>query len=130
TRRIHPAPLQPAQLKILTFWKQVPQSLTAITVAGMMAGSFYGLAPAYAASKGMDTGQVTLFVSDTILADLLAQWRMGKISDRIPRSRILRFNAAVLTVLTLLIALLPLNGLLLLLATFCYGILAFTLYPI
>ncbi|MDP5134814.1 MFS transporter [Rheinheimera baltica] len=130
TKRIHPAPLQPAPLKILAFWRQVPQSLTAVTVAGMMAGSFYGLAPAYAASKGMETEQVTLFMSMTILAGLLAQWPMGKISDRIPRSRILRFNAAALTILTLLIALLPLTGIALLLATFCYGILAFTLYPI
>ncbi|MDP5192084.1 MFS transporter, partial [Rheinheimera baltica] len=110
TKRIHPAPLQPAPLKILAFWRQVPQSLTAVTVAGMMAGSFYGLAPAYAASKGMETEQVTLFMSMTILAGLLAQWPMGKISDRIPRSRILRFNAAALTILTLLIALLPLTG--------------------
>lgn len=130
TTRIHPAPLQPAPLKIFVFWKQVPQSLTAITVAGLMAGSFYGLAPAYAASKGMPTEEVTLFMSVTILAGLLAQWPMGKISDRIPRSRILRFNAAVLTVLTLLIALLPLTGIMLLIATFCYGVLAFTLYPI
>ena len=130
TRRIHPAPLQPAPLKILAFWQQVPQSLTAITVAGMMAGAFYGLAPAYAASKGMATEDVTMFMSVTILAGLLAQWPMGKISDRIPRSRILRFNAAVLTILTLLIALLPLTGALLLIATFCYGVLAFTLYPI
>src|SRR5690606_28070300 len=130
TTRIHPAPLQPAPLKMFVFWKQVPQSLTAITVAGLMAGSFYGLAPAYAASKGMPTEEVTLFMSVTILAGLLAQWPMGKISDRIPRSRILRFNAAVLTVLTLLIALLPLTGIMLLIATFCYGVLAFTLYPI
>lgn len=130
TRRIHPAPLQPAPLKILSFWQKVPQSLTAITVAGMMAGSFYGLAPAYAAGKGMNTEQVTLFMSVTILAGLLAQWPMGKISDRIPRSRILRFNAAVLSILTLLIALLPLQGIALLGATFCYGVLAFTLYPI
>lgn len=130
TRRIHPAPLQPAPLKILAFWKQIPQSLTAVTVAGMMAGAFYGLAPTYATSKGMGTEQVTIFMSVTILAGLLAQWPMGKISDRIPRSRILRFNAAVLTILTLLIALLPLNGIALLIATFCYGILAFTLYPI
>jgi MFS family permease len=78
----------------------------------------------------MNTGQVTLFMSVTILAGLLAQWPMGKISDRIPRSRILRFNAAVLTLLTLFIALLPLTGALLLVATFCYGVLAFTLYPI
>lgn len=130
TTRIHPAPLQPAPLKILAFWKLVPQSLTAVTVAGMMAGSFYGLAPAYAASKGMTTEQVTLFMSTTILAGLLAQWPMGKISDRIPRGRILRFNAAVLTILTLFIALLPLSGMALLVATFFYGILAFTLYPI
>jgi MFS family permease len=130
TKRIHPAPLQPAPLKVLAFWRQVPQSLTAVTVAGMMAGAFYGLAPTYAASKGMGTEQVTWFMSITILAGLLAQWPMGKISDRIPRGRILRFNAAVLTLLTLLIALLPLSGVALLLATFCYGILAFTLYPI
>ncbi|MEH8022401.1 MFS transporter [Rheinheimera metallidurans] len=130
TTRIHPAPLQPAPLKILAFWKLVPQSLTAVTVAGMMAGSFYGLAPAYAASKGMTTEQVTLFMSTTILAGLLAQWPMGKISDRIPRGRILRFNAAALTILTLFIALLPLSGIGLIVATFFYGILAFTLYPI
>lgn len=130
TTRIHPAPLQPAPLKIFVFWKQVPQSLTAITVAGLMAGSFYGLAPAYAASKGMPTEEVTLFMSVTILAGLLAQWPMGKISDRIPRSRILRFNAAALTILTLLISILPLTGIMLLIATFCYGVLAFTLYPI
>jgi len=129
TTRIHPAPLQPAPLKIFVFWKQVPQSLTAITVAGLMAGSFYGLAPAYAASKGMPTEEVTLFMSVTILAGLLAQWPMGKISDRIPRSRILRFNAAALTILTLLISILPLTGIMLLIATFCYGVLAFTLYP-
>ena len=130
TSRIHPAPLQPAPLQILAFWKKVPQSLTAVTVAGMMAGSFYGLAPAYAASKGMATADVTLFMSVTILAGLLAQWPMGKISDRIPRSRILRFNAAVLTVLTLLMAILPLTGIALMAASFCYGVLAFTVYPI
>jgi MFS family permease len=130
TKRIHPAPLQPAPLRVLAFWKKVPQSLTAVTVAGMMAGAFYGLAPAYAASKAMSTEDVTLFMSVTILAGLLAQWPMGKISDRVPRSRMLRFNAAALTLLTLLIALLPLTGIALLIATFCYGVLAFTLYPI
>ncbi|MDX3774515.1 MFS transporter [Chromatiaceae bacterium AAb-1] len=130
TKRIHPAPLQPAPLQILAFWKKVPQSLTAVTVAGLMAGAFYGLAPAYVASKGLGTEDVTLFMSVTILAGLLAQWPMGKISDKLPRSRILRFNAVLLTLLTLGICLLPLSNSLLLLATFCYGVLAFTLYPI
>ncbi len=51
TRRIHPAPLQPAPLKIKLFWQKVPQSLTTIAMAGVIVGSFYGLAPAYIAAQ-------------------------------------------------------------------------------
>ena len=130
TRRIHPQPLHPAPLKILTFWRQVPQSLTTILIAGGISGSFYGLAPAFAAGTGLSNAEVASFMSATILAGLLAQWPMGKLSDRIPRSRLLRVNSALLGLLVLAISLLPLTGLLLLTATFCFGILAFTLYPL
>lgn len=130
TRRIHPQPLHPAPLKILTFWRKVPQSLTTILIAGGISGSFYGLAPAFAAGTGLSNAEVASFMSATILAGLLAQWPMGKLSDRIPRSRLLRINSALLGLLVLAISLLPLTGLLLLTATFCFGILAFTLYPL
>lgn len=130
TRRIHPQPLHPAPLKILTFWRKVPQSLTTILIAGGISGSFYGLAPAFAAGTGLTNTEVASFMSATILAGLLAQWPMGKLSDRIPRSRLLRVNSALLGLLVLTIALVPLSGWLLLLATFCFGILAFTLYPL
>lgn len=130
TRRIHPQPLHPAPLKILTFWRKVPQSLTTILIAGGISGSFYGLAPAFAAETGLSNAEVATFMSVTILAGLLSQWPMGKLSDRIPRSRLLRFNSAVLGLLVLTISLLPMTGWLLLLTTFCFGILAFTLYPL
>lgn len=130
TRRIHPQPLHPAPLKILTFWRKVPQSLTTILIAGGISGSFYGLAPAFAAATGLSNAEVASFMSATILAGLLAQWPMGKLSDRIPRSRLLRINSALLGLLVLTISLLPLTGPLLLAATFCFGILAFTLYPL
>lgn len=130
TRRIHPQPLHPAPLKILTFWRKVPQSLTTILIAGGISGSFYGLAPAFAAGTGLSNAEVATFMSATILAGLLAQWPMGKLSDRIPRSRLLRVNSALLGLLVLTISLVPISGWLLLLATFCFGILAFTLYPL
>ncbi|GHG77243.1 MFS transporter [Alishewanella longhuensis] len=130
TRRIHPQPLHPAPLKILTFWRKVPQSLTTILIAGGISGSFYGLAPAFAAGTGLSNAEVATFMSATILAGLLAQWPMGKLSDRIPRSRLLRVNSALLGVLVLTISLVPISGWLLLLATFFFGILAFTLYPL
>ncbi|MEN3158242.1 MFS transporter [Alkalimonas sp. NCh-2] len=130
TRRIHPAPLHSAPLQITTFWRRMPQSLTTITVAGIIVGAFYGLAPAYISNTGLPNEKVALFMSVTIIAGLLAQWPMGKLSDRIPRSRLLRTNSALLTIVVLILALLPLSGTLLLLATFCFGFLAFSLYPV
>jgi MFS family permease len=130
TKRIHPAPLHPAPLKILPFWRQVPQSLTTILMAGGISGSFYGLAPAFAAGSGLSTKEIAVFMSATILAGLLAQWPMGKLSDKIPRSRLVRVNSALLGLIVLTMAILPLTGPLLIGLTFCFGILAFTLYPL
>ncbi|RVU40868.1 MFS transporter [Rheinheimera riviphila] len=130
TRRIHPHPMRPAPLKIKIFWQKVPQSLTTIAMAGMIVGSFYGLAPAFAASQGMNTEQVAAYMAVTVVAGLLAQWPMGKLSDRVRRSRLIRTNTVLLGLLVLAMAILPLSGTLQLVFTFCFGILAFTLYPL
>lgn len=130
TRRIHPAPLQPAPLKIKLFWQKVPQSLTTIAMAGVIVGSFYGLAPAYIAHSGASTEQVAAYMATTVIAGLVAQWPMGRLSDKIKRSRLIRTNTVLLGAVVLCIAILPLSGILQLIFTFAFGILAFTLYPL
>ncbi|MDF3126569.1 MFS transporter [Rheinheimera sp. 1928-s] len=130
TRRIHPAPLQPAPLKIKLFWQKVPQSLTTIAMAGVIVGSFYGLAPAYIAHSGASTEQVAAYMATTVVAGLVAQWPMGRLSDKIKRSRLIRTNTVLLGIVVLCIAILPLSGILQLIFTFAFGILAFTLYPL
>ncbi|MCA1930761.1 MFS transporter [Rheinheimera sp.] len=130
TRRIHPAPLQPAPLKIKLFWQKVPQSLTTIAMAGVIVGSFYGLAPAYIAHSGASTEQVAAYMATTVIAGLLAQWPMGRLSDKIRRSRLIRINTVLLGGVVLCIAILPLSGVFALIFTFAFGILAFTLYPL
>ncbi|HAT42946.1 MAG TPA: MFS transporter [Rheinheimera sp.] len=130
TRRIHPQPLKPAPLQIRVFWQKVPQSLTTIAMAGVIVGSFYGLAPAYAASQGLNNQQVAAYMATTVFAGLLAQWPMGKLSDRVRRSRLIRTNAAILGFIVLAIAVLPLSGTPQLVLTFLFGVFAFTLYPL
>jgi MFS family permease len=130
TRRIHPQPLKPAPLQIKVFWQKVPQSLTTIAMAGVIVGSFYGLAPAFAASQGMNTEQVAAYMATTVMAGLLAQWPMGKLSDRVRRSRLIRTNSVILGLLVLAMAVLPLSGLVQLGFTFVFGVFAFTLYPL
>ena len=91
TRRIHPAPLQPAPLKIKLFWQKVPQSLTTIAMAGVIVGSFYGLAPAFAASQGMNTEQVAAYMATTVMAGLLAPLSAGSRVFCTPGFNALRF---------------------------------------
>ncbi len=130
TRRIHPAPLVPAPLKIAYYWQQAPQALTTVAIGSMIVGSFYGLAPAYASHLGLEPKAVATYMTATILAGLLAQWPMGKLSDIMSRSRLIRINAVLLGILTFGIAMTPYNSVLALVMTFLFGILGFTLYPL
>ncbi|MGX9463122.1 MFS transporter [Shewanella sp. A14] len=130
TRRIHPEPLTPAPLKMGHFWLRAPQALTTIALGSMIVGCFYGLAPSYATAKGIDPEHVALYMSCTICAGLFAQWPMGKLSDLISRSLLIRINCALLGVLVLVITIVPFHSVYSLVLTSLFGVLAFTLYPL
>ena len=95
TRRIHPAPLHPAPMEPRFFIKRVPQSLSTVLGAGLIIGSFYGLAPLYASQQGLSTEQVGLFMGSCIFAGLLVQWPLGWLSDRYDRALLIRCFARV-----------------------------------
>ena len=130
TRRIHPKPLKPLQIGLYTYVTLIPQSLTAILFAGIINGSFYGLAPTFARQAGFDAQGIATFMSVTIFAGLLAQWPMGVLSDRVRRSVLLRFNAVILCIIAVVMFMLPLSQFAMLCLTGLFGIVAFTLYPL
>ncbi|MEH6463475.1 MAG: MFS transporter [Shewanella psychromarinicola] len=130
TRRIHPEPLTPAPLQMGRYWKLAPQALTTIALGSMIVGCFYGLAPSYATAKGIDPEHVAIYMSCTIFAGLLAQWPMGKLSDKISRSLLIRINCTLLGVIVLIITVVPFHSVYSLILTSLFGILAFTLYPL
>lgn len=131
TRRLHPAPLHPAPLELRFFISRVPMSLTTIAVAGLMIGSFYGLAPLYATRMGLPTEQVGLFMGSCILAGLVVQWPLGWLSDRYDRARLIRGTAALLAVAALPLALMPEAPLVMLIGVgFVVSLLLFSLYPL
>jgi MFS family permease len=89
-RGIHPSPLHPAPMEPRFFIKRVPQSLTTVLTAGLIIGSFYGLAPLYASQQGMSTEQVGLFMGCCVFAGLIVQWPLGWLSDRYDRALLIR----------------------------------------
>lgn len=130
TRRIHPKPLKPIKVSFFTYLKNIPQSLTAVHFAGIINGSFYGLAPVFASQAGFPPQDIALFMSITVLAGLLAQWPMGILSDRIRRSILLRANAVGMGVVSLALFILPISREYTFVLTFLFGIFAFTVYPL
>ncbi len=130
TRRIHPKPLKPLAMGFFNYFKIIPQSLSAVIFAGIINGSFYGLAPTFASKSGFDATGIAWFMSVTVFAGLLAQWPMGMLSDRIRRSVLLRINAVVLVIVAGAMFVLPLSQVSMLMLSFMFGLFAFTLYPL
>ncbi|WP_248747955.1 MFS transporter [Pseudomonas sp. MWU12-2037] len=131
TRRIHPAPLHPAPLEPRFFMKRVPQSLTTVLGAGIIVGSFYGLAPLYASQQGLTTEQVGLFMGCCIFAGFLVQWPLGWISDRYDRAVLIRSIAFLLALASLPLAIMSHAPLEVLFASgFMVSLLQFCLYPL
>jgi MFS family permease len=130
TRKIHPKPLKPISVGFFTYVKQVPQSITAVHFAGIINGSFYGLAPVFASKAGFSPEGIASFMTMTIFAGLIAQWPMGFLSDRIRRSILLRTNAILIGIISLLLYFFSSNQTVTFALTFSFGLFAFTLYPL
>ncbi|WP_026145057.1 MFS transporter [Pseudomonas asplenii] len=131
TRRIHPAPLHPAPLEPRFFMKRVPQSLTTVLGAGIIVGSFYGLAPLYASQQGLSTEQVGLFMGSCIFAGFLVQWPLGWLSDRYDRAVLIRSVAMLLMLASLPLAIFSTAPLeVLFVSGFVVSLLQFCLYPL
>ena len=131
TRRSHPVLQVHAPIKLKVFIRLVPMSMFVLFVAGSITGSFYGLGPVYASKEGMNTDQVAVFLSVSVMAGLLSQWPMGWLSDRIYRLNMIRFNALLLGLLTIPFYgywHLPYSVMLVMVAIF--GVLQFTIYPL
>ncbi|WP_442964307.1 MFS transporter [Pseudomonas sp. KNUC1026] len=131
TKRIHPAALHPVPMEPEFFLRRVPQSLTTVMGAGLLIGSFYGLAPLYAAGQGLATERVGLFMGFCVFAGLVVQWPLGWLSDRYDRSRLIRIIAGLLCLAAIPLAVfaqLPLEALFI--TGFAASLLQFSLYPL
>lgn len=131
TARSHPPTPLPAPLNIRFFLERVPLSMIVLFIAGNLVGAFYGLAPVYGAKLGLTPSEVALFVAASVTAGLISQWPIGWLSDRINRAGLIRFNAAILVVLPVLMwGWISLPFWMLIVISCGFGVLQFTLYPL
>jgi MFS family permease len=92
-----PAP-RPAWL-----WKMSPAAFIGCLGAGLANGAFWGLGPVYAIDAGLPASLVATFMSSAVVGGALAQWPLGKLSDKTDRRSVLIVISVSASVLGLLL---------------------------
>lgn len=79
----------PGKIGIRHLWRVSPLGCVGVTVSGMISGTMFAIGPVYAGLIGLGTAGVATFMSAWILAAVLFQLPLGRLSDRTDRRTIL-----------------------------------------
>lgn len=130
SRTAAPAPYAGIHLSLRQLYRISPLGVVGCIVCGLVNSAFYALAPVFVLGVGLDATAVAQFMGVAILAGLVLQWPLGKLSDVFDRRTILVCIAGASMLLAVGIALFGDRQFWLLLLALGYGGTAFTIYGI
>lgn len=86
-----PSPARPSRtdIDLRRLFATSPSGTTGCFVAGLANGSFWGLAPVFAAAIGDAVTMAAWFMAAVVIGGAITQWPLGLLSDRIGRRRVL-----------------------------------------
>ena len=126
-----PLMLESSITNLLHILYKAPLGPIGCFVAGLIMGSFYGLAPIFGKESGLTLFQISQVMGFTILGGLVLQWPIGHLSDIFNRRKVIIGICLTLMVLTATLFCsyyFPYYVLLALMIIF--GGISFTLYPL
>ena len=105
-----PAPQPPklVRLRPLHLFRLSPAGTTAIFLLGLATSALWALGPVFALAKTGDLTSAAQFMSAVVVGGALAQWPLGKLSDRFDRRHVLIGITLAASIAGLGISVLPL----------------------
>ena len=79
----------PQKVRYRDLYRDSPLGVVAVTVAGMVTSNVYSMGPVYARLSGLDTSGVATFMGVSVLAAVVLQLPVGRLSDRIDRRTVI-----------------------------------------
>jgi MFS family permease len=104
TRQEEPPRPKTVSLHLLRLYQLSPVGMIGAIVVGLVSGAFWTLAPVYAEHRGMTDHGIALFMSAVIIGGAMAQWPLGRLSDRMDRRYVIGICAALAAVAGLMLA--------------------------
>lgn len=86
------------KIKLRDLLSRAPVGLVGAFTGGLMAQAFFAMTPYYGQEIGLSTRQTAQFMAITTMVALVAQWGLGRVSDRIDRRKVILGMAIVMAV--------------------------------
>jgi MFS family permease len=93
-----PQPALPKKVSYSELYRNSPLGVVAVSVSGMISAIVFSMGPVYARLRGLGNTGIATFMAVSILAAVLTQYPVGRLSDRTDRRTVI---AAVCTLATL-----------------------------
>jgi MFS family permease len=127
-----PEPALPKKVSYGELYRNSPLGVVAVSVSGMISAIIFSMGPVYARLSGLGNSGIATFMAVSILAAVLTQYPVGRLSDRTDRRTVI---AAVCTLATLVAGSIVAFGgemprAVFLLLTACFSGFALTLYSL
>ena len=107
TRAAQPAPITLVRFRPKEIYKLSPAAVVGSFFVGIATGSLWTLAPLYALRIGLDADTAAYYSLVMILGGAIAQWPVGRLSDKIDRRVVLLFLCIAASILCVFTAVFP-----------------------
>ncbi|MFI4869325.1 MAG: MFS transporter [Steroidobacterales bacterium] len=102
-----PEPAVPHKVRYRDLYRNSPLGVVAVGVSGLISATIFSMGPVYARLSGLAVPRVATFMAVSILAGVLTQYPIGRLSDRIDRRSVI---AGICTLATMLAGSIALFG--------------------
>jgi MFS family permease len=96
-----PEPQVPRKVRYRELYRNSPLGMVAVSVSGMISAIVFSMGPVYGRLSGLGNGGIANFMAVSILAAVVTQYPVGRLSDRMDRRTVI---AAACTVATIVAA--------------------------
>jgi MFS family permease len=126
-----PQPAVPLRVRYRDLYRNSPVGVVAVAVSGMISSIIFSMGPVYARLSGAGTQGVAEFMAVSILAAVLTQYPVGRLSDRVDRRMVIAGACALATLVAAsMVVFGPLPRVLFLLLAALFSGSALTLYSL
>jgi MFS family permease len=93
-----PEPAMPRKVRYRDLYRNSPLGVVAVSVSGMISSIVFSMGPVYARLSGLGNTGIATFMAVSILAAVVTQYPVGRLSDRMDRRTVIAAACTVATI--------------------------------